>query len=156
MHWFTYRYCYSIIPPGFTYVANLIYLIQIFSHYYTILANPGIPHKSNYLSEELTEFMKNSKREKETHFGYFVICKTCNILITQERKVTHCDQCNICVYGKNMIKNKDLDHHCGVLGKCIAKVNLLSFKIFVGSTLCFIIYTMVINFFMVLVALNKH
>ena len=37
----------------------------------------------------------------------------------------HCDDCGVCIFEK--------DHHCGIIGKCIAKNNYISFMLFVIS-----------------------
>lgn len=79
-----------------------MFFAQICSHSGTTLANPGIPHKNYYLSEEVIDYLKSVGTEiKKTQFEFYKICRTCNILITWEHKVNHCDICGICILGIN-------------------------------------------------------
>lgn len=47
----------------------------------------------------------------------------------------HCDECDVCVEG--------YDHHCPWVSKCIGARNLTVFKIFLGSTTLFMMYSIV-------------
>ena len=51
-------------------------------------------------------------------------------------KVKHCEDCGVCV--------EDMDHHCGVFDRCIARDNITLFYSVIGSfflTLCFLMFS---------------
>ena len=60
--------------------------------------NPGIPSKDNICPVEVAY---NGKINVDGTRGYenHKYCKTCNILVHNNRKVNHCDECNICIEG---------------------------------------------------------
>ena len=78
-----------------------------------VFVNPGV-------------ILKNQQRDK---FGYF--CTKCNIFYGNKEKITHCYSCDVCV--------ERIDHHCGVLRKCVAKNNFYTF--FVMIWCCVGLYT---------------
>ena len=51
------------------------------------------------------------------------MCPTCNII--RPPRSSHCKECNWCV--------RDFDHHCGVLGSCVAKRTFRYFILFLYS-----------------------
>jgi hypothetical protein len=55
--------------------------------------------------------------------GRNLICNKCNSY--RDEGLVHCWNCGVCVAG--------WDHHCGVLGNCIAARNLATFRIMVVS-----------------------
>ena len=58
----------------------------------TFLINPGIP------SREL--WLENFKGEDLNDYR---ICNICKIVMRAEDETEHCDECNICVVGKNIL-----------------------------------------------------
>ena len=98
------------------------YLIHIISYLLTILVNPGIPGRKYYI-----EYIKN----KNINDADWVKCLKCNIFVPKEFKISHCNDCDICV--------REQDHHCPLTGKCIAKYNLMHLYIFVNSLFIYMI-----------------
>ena len=142
---------YNII---FLTVGILIYIFVISSQLYTTFINQGIPQRKWFLSDEIIfKIINDDNFYKKFNSEDYKVCKRCNILIDKKLKIVHCDICNICC--------EYYDHHCTWIGKCIGKKNLLSFKIFVYSTIIFILYNMsltlnvFINIFMNYIN-NKH
>jgi DHHC palmitoyltransferase len=79
---------------------------------------------------------KNSKKKTKELVKSFLAdnkkrlaCQDCLVFKDEarKRKIRHCDECGICVEG--------LDHHCGVLGNCIADRNLRNFNLILGAFL---------------------
>ena len=131
----------------------LIYISVIISQIYTTFINQGIPQRKWFLSDEvISKIINDDNFYKKFNNDDYRVCKRCNILIDKKLKIVHCDICNICC--------EFYDHHCTWIGKCIAKNNLLSFKIFVFSTIIFILYNMFItlNVFINIIIndINKH
>jgi len=82
------------------YLGMIIYLIQILSLISTSLINPGIPHRSNYLSESIITVLSNSMKLSELKFRKYKVCKVCNILVNSYDEVIHCEDCGICIKSK--------------------------------------------------------
>ena len=102
-----------------------IYFVFLISYLITALINPGYPlHDDDTI---------NNKNKNKT--GY---CNVCKIFLSLEKKTNHCKFCNICIEG--------WDHHCPWIGKCIGKNILISFFIFVVSSMTFIGYCMISSF----------
>ena len=117
----------------------LIYIIVIISQLYTTFINQGIPQRKWFLSDEVIfKIINDDNFYKKFNNDNYRVCRRCNILIDKKLKIIHCDICNICC--------EFYDHHCTWIGKCIAKNNLLTFKIFVFSSIIFILY----NLFLIL------
>jgi hypothetical protein len=75
-----------------------VYFIQVSSHMLTSLVNPGIPSKENICPADVAS---NGKVNVANIAGYenHKYCKTCNILVPNNRNVNHCDECDICIEG---------------------------------------------------------
>ena len=70
-----------------------------------------------------------------------IYCSYCKFLYPKSnKKMEHCWTCGICVC--------QIDHHCGVVGKCVGKFNLSIFFIFVvgNSFFMFSLYMLLFNF----------
>ena len=70
-----------------------------------------------------------------------IYCHYCKFFYPKNnKKMEHCFICNICVC--------NLDHHCGVVGKCVGKYNTIIFSFFVLTISGFIfsLYMMLFNF----------
>ena len=104
------------------YLGIIIFLIQSTIYLITILINPGIPSKDLWL--------ENYKHLDE--IGTYRICNICKIIMKNEDKTDHCDECNICIIGA--------DHHCPWTSKCVGANNKNMFYIFVFSTFTLLIY----------------
>ncbi len=91
----------------------IISLIQITSYVYTALINPGLP-KHEY--EKMIVYDINIRK-----------CKDCGMFINLKELTFHCYECGVCIEG--------YDHHCPWTSKCIGKGNIISFYIFIISTL---------------------
>jgi hypothetical protein len=123
---------YPNIHYIFKYIGNTVFIIQVISQFYTTIVNPGIPHRNNYVSHGVMETLSKYARHNETTLDKYRVCKECNILVKLDQSVIHCEECNICI--------EDLDHHCGWIGKCIAKRNLSAFNVFLITTLSYFVY----------------
>ena len=102
---------------------------------FTTIITPGIPHRNNYISDEVMETLYQNMRLNNVNFDKYRVCKQCNILVNTEQKITLCEECDICII--------DLDHHCTWVGKCIAKKNIFSFNVFLISTILYIVILLV-------------
>ena len=103
-------------------IGIIIFFIQSISYLITILMNPGIPTKDLWL--------ENYNHLDE--IGTYRICNICKIIMRNDDKTDHCDECNICIVGAN--------HHCPWTSKCIGKNNINMFYIFVYSTFTLLTY----------------
>lgn len=140
-------FLFPFIPNLLKAISTIIYTIQLSSQLYTTLINPGIPNRSNYVSDEVIEQISyNVLNNTNFNFDKYRLCKTCNIFIEKNSSVVHCPECEICV--------EEFDHHCAGIGKCIAKRNLLSFKIFVTFTLVFFFYSMCLLIFTIVTGIK--
>ncbi len=104
IHWLLVKYCYRFLPGFLSVIGYCIYFLQLYSQLRIVIGNPGIPSKDNYISEEIHEYLKNNSIETKNKFGYFNICRECNILITYEKSISHCKTCGICIVSKVLIK----------------------------------------------------
>ncbi len=99
--YFVYQELYFLLK----YAGLMIYVIQVFSQISCTLINPGIPHRNNYVSDSIMHTIYQNIKHNNTKFDKYRVCKRCNILVTLEQQVTHCEDCNICVEGKNNFDN---------------------------------------------------
>ena len=110
---------------------QVIFYILLFSFFFfysfTVFINPGI-------------VLENPKNNKFDSF-----CRKCNICY-ESKKITHCYECDICI--------ENCDHHCGVLRKCIAKNNLITFWSMIISFILLYIFSL-INMFIYLIYYYK-
>ena len=122
-----FAFCYfyflwNILFRFYAYIGIIIFFIQAITYLITILINPGIPSKELWL--------ENYKHLDE--IGTYRICNVCKIIMRNEDKTDHCDECNICTIGA--------DHHCPWTSKCVGANNKNMFYIFVFSTFTLLIY----------------
>jgi hypothetical protein len=108
-----------------------MYSFQFLSYTYVFLKNPGIP--KNFLTQQAKESIEKVEKV-EKGFKY---CNKCNIIINSSVKANHCHDCNICIEGKGFIYIIYLgyDHHCPWTSKCVGQGNIISFYLFVTSTM---------------------
>ncbi|KAK8797423.1 hypothetical protein WA158_004631 [Blastocystis sp. Blastoise] len=101
-------------------LAWILYFIAVNSYLYTATCNPGRIAPSEDNSIENGEYL--------SHLGY-VWCKYCQIY--RHPNAVHCYECNCC-YQK-------MDHHCNFMGQCVAKRNIISFYLFLVTSICYIV-----------------
>ena len=62
----------------------------------------------------------------------YYFCSMCHFYVKKDKYAHHCFQCDICI--------EKHDHHCPWTGHCIGKNNMISFFIFIGSSIFIIIF----------------
>ena len=128
---------YSLFFYGFWKKLNLFFKIAgifSFSLYFisytgTFLLNPGYP-----------------ERDENSLLGIprikFKYCNECKIWERVDRKISHCNDCGVCVEG--------YDHHCPWTGKCIGRKTIFFFNTFLylilGIILFFLLAVIYIDF----------
>jgi hypothetical protein len=102
-------------------IGYIIYIIYASSYIYTALGDPGMP-SIKYESICVTEPDRFNR------------CSHCGCLTDLEAEFItyHCFSCGVCIEG--------FDHHCPWTSKCIGKRSILSFYIFVFSSIIYIPY----------------
>jgi len=131
------------IHPIYRIINLIIYTVQLLSQFYTALVNAGIPNKNSYISTGVINTLELGAFYDKSILDKYFVCNNCNILVKMKKQPFHCPDCNICVEG--------FDHHCMWIGKCIAKNNLRSFWLFIGSSVTFVLYTIFILFVFLIV-----
>ena len=102
------------------YLVPIITSISIISCIINYIINPGIIYSDLNNNEKL-------------------YCGSCKFLYPYtNKKMIHCFFCNICVC--------NYDHHCGVIGKCVGKYNIIIFMILNLSGFAFFIVLIIIIF----------
>ena len=93
---------------------------QFLQAFWVITVDPGYKRRN----------LSYKQHKEDLQNGRIIICRKCNIY--QDENYLHCFHCGVCV--------ENHDHHCDVLGNCIAKNNLIAFRLFlVGCILGFIL-----------------
>jgi hypothetical protein len=136
-------YAYQSIHSIFRDIGLLNYILQTFSQISCSITNPGIPHRNNYVSDGVMFSIYQQIKQNNCKLDKYRVCKICNILVSAQQDITHCEDCNICVESTILLILIDLDHHCVWIGKCIAKRNLRLFNVFVISTAFFGIFSII-------------
>ena len=107
----------------FSYRSKLINQISYWaftlSYSFTALINPGYP-KNNH-------GRKTGYPRDEYYF-----CPECHFYVRRKTNASHCYDCGICI--------EQQDHHCPWTSHCVGKNNIISFYIFILSTLFSICY----------------
>lgn len=94
------------------YLVPITIFITLFSQISTFIINPGIIYSDN-------------KDEDK------IYCSECKFNYPKSnKKMAHCFTCGVCIC--------NMDHHCGVIGKCVGKYNIILFLLFVLSSFGFI------------------
>ena len=109
-------YYYHYIPQYLFLTGIFVYLIFIFVYTKMFITNPG--------------FAEKIKVEKEK--AKYLFCPICNIYVNKNSKTVHCTKCGLCV--------EEFNHHCGWIGKCIAKKNLYEFYFLIFWIFVIIMY----------------
>ena len=133
-HWTMYIYFCGFIVTGYSLFfyrfwekLNLFFKfagISSLSLYYlsytgTFLLNPGYPERDENSLSGIPR----------TKFKY---CNECKIWERVDRKISHCNDCGVCVEG--------YDHHCPWTGKCIGRKTIFLFNTFLYSILVVILF----------------
>ena len=133
---------YSLFFFGFWKKINLFLKIAgifSFSLYFisytgTFLLNPGYP-----------------ERDENSLLGIprikFKYCNKCKIWERVDRKISHCNDCGVCVEG--------YDHHCHWTGKCIGRKTIFLFNTFLYSILIIILFFLLVIIYIDLERRNK-
>ena len=102
------------------YLVPIICTMAIISSILNYIINPGIIFSSNRFVDK-------------------IYCSSCKMLYPKtSRNIVHCYTCDICVQG--------FDHHCGVIGKCVGKYNMIIFSSLSISGMAFMICLMLVIF----------
>ena len=132
------------IHSFFSFIEYFLFYFQFIFHLITVFINEGIPEKKWFLSDELIKNLcRNEYLNQNFNFEKFQICKICNLLIFKNQNAFHCEFCNICC--------EEFDHHCKWIGKCIGKNNKFFFKIFLYLTFIYIIYSILLFIYFLLI-----
>lgn len=107
------------VEPLMQFLGLLIIMFALITYSLTAFKNPGL------VLQDYQEALEQGKISKDASF-----CRKCHVVKTSN--TDHCDDCDLCV--------ENLDHHCPVSGKCIAKGNLLYFYLFLISVFTSFVY----------------
>jgi hypothetical protein len=77
------------------YIGIIIYLIQITSYTFTALVNPGLVKRGMHL--------KYYNKEEFAGMKNFRICNLCNVIMNMDDNTFHCEECDVCIEGKNIL-----------------------------------------------------
>lgn len=86
-------------------VSYCVFLFQFITHIYCSLINPGIPSRNNFISERIIHLISQGLQVDPNYLNKYRICKKCNIIISADQPITHCDICKICVESKLALYN---------------------------------------------------
>lgn len=93
------------------YILPISTSFSIISSILLFIINPGIVYSDGDIQNE------NEK----------IYCPACQFFYPKNnKKMRHCHICRVCI--------SKMDHHCGVVGKCVGKYNLFIFITFVYSS----------------------
>jgi hypothetical protein len=115
-------------------ISEINYILQFVFHALTSIVDPGIPNRKYICPLEIVENGKINEDKKE-EYKHHKICLTCNIIVENDKEISHCEECNICI--------ENHDHHCVWSGKCIGYKNLFYFNVFLWTTLFFFIFSII-------------
>lgn len=91
---------YNKINENYYLIALIIYITQAVSHILTVLLNPGIPKRKNFLPE----YIKVNGIDLNKKNPDLQICRLCNIIVHKKEMVSHCEECDLCCIGIIIIK----------------------------------------------------
>jgi len=115
---FLFIYYYKFTPLYLFIFGIIIYLIFIFIYTKMFISNPG--------------FAKEIIIEKEEDKRKYLYCSICNKYVNKNSNIVHCRKCGLCI--------EEFNHHCGWIGKCIAKNNLYEFYFLIFWIVVIILY----------------
>jgi hypothetical protein len=107
-------------------VAEIAYIL-------TFLWNPGLP------SQAMNVSYFEANKEKIALKNYR-ICKVCQVVMNMDEYTEHCDDCGVCIEGKNKYNTLGFDHHCPWTSKCVGRGNVVLFYIFLCFTLVLFVF----------------
>ena len=110
---------YYKYTPLYLFISGIIiYFIFILVYTKMFVTNPG--------------FAKEIKIEKEKDKEKYLYCSICKIYVNKNSNIAHCRKCGLCM--------EEFNHHCGWIGKCIAKNNLYEFYFLIIWIVVIILY----------------
>ena len=126
-------------------VSNILISILIFTMYYYLI-DSDVKTINKYIYFFLAFFVyfffnrcalinPGIVQKKNIDINNMEYCNICQVYYNNDKKVQHCNSCNICV--------EKMDHHCVWVGKCVGKNNAFSFYamlISIGLIYAYIIY----------------
>ena len=100
--------------------------LSVFSGFSLFIVNPGIIYSDG----------------EKVDYNERIYCRYCKYLYPKSnKKLEHCSSCGICIC--------NIDHHCGVVGKCVGKLNIVIFFMFiVGNSLFMLCFYLIVFSFM--------
>ena len=126
-------------------VSNILISLLVFSMYHFLIdSDVKISNKLIYFfASFLVYFFFNRcalinpgiVQKKNIDINNMEYCNICQVYYNNDKKVKHCNFCNICV--------EKMDHHCVWVGKCVAKNNIFSFYAMltsIGFIYAYIVY----------------
>lgn len=109
----------QFISDSYKLIGRFLYSTFFTFYTFTTLINPGFP-----------------KNDLDALYGeprsQFTFCESCEIWVKNNKKVKHCNFCDICIEG--------YDHHCIWVSKCVGEKNLYCFYAFIFCGLFIIAY----------------
>ena len=99
-------YMWPRTPIAFKVVYLIVFVLKFILTLIMTFSDPGI--------------VRHEKREDVDCLDLDLKCELC--FTTKQQKAVHCYDCQICILG--------WDHHCGFIGKCIGKKNLIFFYLY--------------------------
>jgi hypothetical protein len=86
-------FLWEYLDPSVLVLGFIIFSIQLGSYSYTFLRNPGLPKKN-----------MNINLNHITGKDGIKICELCHYIIDLTDNTTHCEECNVCIVGKRILK----------------------------------------------------
>ena len=122
------------------YSSILLFAMILLMFFWMCVGDPGLALLEDS-SSRIRAFFESDDPEKAAQGGGLSgqgeeRCEKCRVLRTLE--VKHCAVCDTCV--------REIDHHCVIFGKCVAKKNLLVFRLMLGTLIVVLMSTYVMGF----------
>jgi len=118
-------YVAAHLPIEVRILTQVVTLFQSAAYILTSLRNPGIASRDPMDKDE----------EGSVYPTNPAYCQKCRVM--RSNTVYHCVDCDVCI--------KEFDHHCPWTGKCIGQGNVRLFYLFLGSTMVYIVYCIIIT-----------
>lgn len=129
INFFFYYFLNSSMYVSIKYAGITIMSLQSLCYLVIFLMNPGIPPKDLWIEN----YFKN--RNSQNEMNSYKICNICKIIMRTNDSTKHCEECNMCVIGK--------EFHCSWISKCVSKGNKKLYYVFLGTTSLLILYYLI-------------